>query len=104
MIKPKFINEYGQLTTKRRWRDLRAVFAVINDIGDRLQLIEEAMRINSSMANDEGNVGNVGNVGAGSTAPVTPHDDDPGNVGVGSTAPVTPHDDDPGNVGIGTSA
>ena len=41
MINPQFIKEYSALTTQSKWQELRAVFAVINDIGDRLQLLEQ---------------------------------------------------------------
>jgi len=41
MIKQRFVQEYADLTTKARWKDLHAVFAVINDIGERLSLLEQ---------------------------------------------------------------
>ena len=78
----------------------------MEDIEERLELIEDDIGINSFMSIGEGNVGNVG---VGSTAPAA------GNVGVGSTAPagttVTEPDtsvdggqsDPAGNVGAGES-
>ena len=49
MINPQFIKEYANLTTQDRWRDLQSVFAIINDIGDRLQVIEKIIDNNDTL-------------------------------------------------------
>ena len=81
----------------------------IDDLEERLELIEDDIGINSSMANDEGNVGS-GNVGVGSTAPTTetqslcPPTPD-GNVGDGNVGDgnVGSGNVGSGNVGIGSA-
>ena len=40
MINPQYIQEYSALTTQKKWQELRSVFAIINDVGERLQLLE----------------------------------------------------------------
>ena len=40
MINQQHIQEYSALTAQKKWQELRSVFAIINDIGERLQLLE----------------------------------------------------------------
>jgi len=100
---------------KSRRSRFRTLIDELNDLDERVTLIEEAIGINISMAtNDqlnalnEGNVGNVGNVGVGSTAAPSSSPSSPkykGSVGVGSSAPgnVGVGSSAPGNVGVGTA-
>ena len=40
MVNPQYIQEYSALTTQQKWQELRSIFAIINDVGERLQLLE----------------------------------------------------------------
>jgi len=46
VINQQHIQEYSALTTQKKWQELRSVFAIINDIGDRLQLLEQIVEKN----------------------------------------------------------
>ena len=90
----------------------------LDDLEERLELIEDEIGINSFMANDEGNVGggNVGggNVGVGSTAPtpiqhVYEGEHELENKNLAKAAAAAKQDaetsgPDDGNVGVGSSA
>ena len=65
MIKQKFIQEYSDLTANHRWRDLRSIFAIINDIGDRLSLVEQIIADDKTKAS----AGSAGNPGRTPRAP-----------------------------------
>ena len=58
MINPQFINEYSALTTQSKWQELRSVFAILNDAGQRLRLLE--LIVEKNQLNKEGvNVSDV---------------------------------------------